>query len=201
MPVRRMRTRALGAALAASAVLALAGCRPSYVEPQHQAARSPSVSREIAYVQRYWQHPNTARFGNFGGTDCVNFTSQALHARGLAMTADWGRSRSTDGVAYTKAWVSSTALMHYLGAHPKLATALTDAERDQVAVGDIAQLDWDRSGDRDHTVVVTRVARQPDGSTEVYVAGHSPAYFDLPIDHLLHVVHPGAAVYYWHLHA
>ena len=195
-----MGRRRAGVLVAALASVALSGCSAQYVEPQHQAIRSASVSREMAYVQRYWAHPNTGRFGDFGGTDCVNFTSQALLARGWNMTADWGSSKAGDRVAYTKAWISSTALMRYLRAHPKLGAAVTDAHRDRVAVGDVAQFDWDRSGDRDHTVVVTGVQRQPDGTTEVFVAGHSPSYDSMPVDRLL-AQHPGAAVYYWHLSA
>ena len=39
-------------------------------------------------------------------------------------------------------------------------------------VGDIAQFDWDGSGDRDHTAVVTRV-EHTDAGTKVWVGGHT----------------------------
>lgn len=52
------------------------------------------------------------------------------------------------------------------------ATELSDAQRDLVKVGDIAQFDWDSSGDRDHTAVVTRVERTSAG-TKVWVGGHT----------------------------
>ena len=57
-------------------------------------------------------------------------------------------------------------------AHPERATPLSDAQRDQVKVGDIAQFDWDNSGDRDHTAIVTRVDKTASGM-QIYYAGHT----------------------------
>ena len=119
-----------------------------YAEPEHQTILPVSAAREMAYVDRYWQHGNTTAFGSFGGTDCVNFTSQALLARGWPMTAEWGHSQRLGLNQYTKTSVSSTALERYLAAHPELAVAVEDTQRDRLRVGDIAQFDWDDSGDR-----------------------------------------------------
>lgn len=164
-----------------------------YVPPGEQAVRPASVVRELAYVQRYWRHPNAA-YGDFGGTDCVNFTSQALHARGWPMTAEWGTSTVLGRHAATRTWVSSTAMMHWLASRPDLAVAVDDAHRDRVAVGDVVQFDWDASGDRDHTAVVSRV----DGRT-IEVAEHSPAGYDDSVDRLI-AAHGGhGVIHYWHL--
>ena len=70
------------------------------------------------------------------------------------------------------AWTSSTALRDYLLTQPGRATPLTDAQRAEVKVGDIAQFDWDGSGDRDHTATVTRVEHTEHG-TKVWVGGHT----------------------------
>lgn len=164
-----------------------------YVPPAHQVAEPASVAREIAYVDRYWQHANAA-YGNFGGTDCVNFTSQALHARGWAMSADWGTSTTLGRRAATRTWVSSTAFMHWLASRPDLATAVDDAHRDRVAVGDVAQFDWDASGDRDHTAVVVST----DGRT-IEVAEHSPAGRADDVDRLVAAHGGDGVVHYWHL--
>jgi hypothetical protein len=164
-----------------------------YVPPVHAVARPASVAREVAYVDRYWKHPNAA-YGDFGGTDCVNFTSQALHARGWAMSAEWGTSSTLGRRAATRTWVSSTAFMHWLASRPDLATPVDDAHRDEVVVGDVAQFDWDASGDRDHTAVVTEVH----GHT-ILVAEHSPAGLADSVDALI-ASHGGhGVVHYWHL--
>ena len=171
-----------------------------YAEPEHQTILPVSVSREMAYVDRYWQHGNTAEFGSFGGTDCVNFTSQAMLARGWPMTAEWGHSQRLGLNQYTTTWVSSTALDRYLAAHPELAVAVEDTQRDRLRVGDIAQFDWDDSGDRDHTGIVSGVTTQPDGRIAVTIAEHSPAALHQSVDALLEA-HTSAhgQVHYWHL--
>ncbi len=171
-----------------------------YEEPAHQTILPISVTREMAYVDRYWQHGNTGAFGSFGGTDCVNFTSQALLARGWPMTAEWGHSQRLGQHQYTKTWVSSTALDHYLAAHPELAVAVDDTQRARLRIGDIAQFDWDDSGDRDHTAIVSGVMTEPDGRIAVTVAEHSPAALHQSVDALL-AAHAGThgQVHYWHL--
>jgi hypothetical protein len=197
----RRRTLLLGGGLAVALVAGgLLGWRAiPYVPPGGDTPRPASVVRETAYLERWWQHPNPA-YGSFGGTDCVNFTSQALHARGWPMTAAWGTSTVLGRRAATRTWVSSTALMRWLATRPDLATAVDDRDRDRVAVGDVAQFDWDGSGDRDHTAVVTGVHHEG-GRTVVEVAEHSPAGLHDSVDRLI-AAHGGrGVVHYWHLRA
>lgn len=169
-----------------------------YVPPAHQVAQPASDSREIAYLARYWRHPNAA-YGNFGGTDCVNFTSQALHARGWPMTAQWGTSTTLGRRVATRTWVSSTAFMHWLAGRPDLATPVDDAHRDEVAVGDVVQFDWDASGDRDHTAVVSGIVHRGGAEPLIEVAEHSPAGLHDSVDALV-AAHGGhGVIHYWHL--
>jgi len=196
-----MRRRTLLLAGGLAVVLAGAGVvgwrAIPYVPPAAAAPRSASVVRETAYVERWWRHANPT-YGSLGGTDCVDFTSQALHARGWPMTADWGTSTVLGRRSWTPTWVSSTALMRWLATRPDLASALDDGHRDQVAVGDVAQFDWDASGDRDHTAVVTRVQHEG-GRVVVEVAEHSPAGLHDSVDTLI-ADHGGRGViHYWHL--
>ena len=72
--------------------------------------------------------------------------------------------------------------MWYLEDHPERATALTDDQRDQVKVGDVVQFDWDDSGDRDHTGIVTAVITEADGSITIEYAGHTDATWDRSVD-------------------
>ncbi|WP_166804604.1 amidase domain-containing protein [Cryobacterium algoritolerans] len=130
----------------------------------------PRITAQTSYALAHWDDYNTEEFGSIGSNDCVNFTSQSLLARGWTMDADW--SFDTNSLQYSPAWASSTAFAAYLAAHPERATPLTDKQRNLVKVGDIVQFDWDDSGDRDHTGIVTRVERG--GRTaRIYYAGHT----------------------------
>lgn len=198
--------RARWAALGAVAVLAVGaaglGVKVArslpYAPPARPAAHAASVRAELAYVDRWWRHPNAAVYGSFARTDCVNFTSQALLARGWPMTSEWGHSKTVIGTdAYAKPWVSSTAFARWLGAHPELARPVPDSDRGALSPGDVIQVDWDGSGDRDHTGVVDRITRA-DGRIAVDFAEHSPSTLHRSVDALL-AAHPRAVVHYWHL--
>ncbi len=128
------------------------------------------TDRELAYVLKYWKHYNPA-YETLPDDDCVDFTSQALLQRGWKEQGDWVQAANVlDAGA---AWRSSTAFMSFMEDHPELGTALTDQQRSKVKVGDVVQFDWDRSGDRDHTGVVTRVVRSSNGHIEIDFAGHT----------------------------
>ncbi|WP_353816746.1 amidase domain-containing protein [Agromyces sp. SYSU T00266] len=140
----------------------------------------PGIEAQVSYVLAHWSNYNTAEYAVLGGVDCANFASQSLIARGWEMDAAWNYDRGTGQM--TSAWSSSTALRDYLRTRTDVATELTDAQRGEVKVGDIAQFDWDGSGDRDHTAVVTRVEHTDDG-TKVWVGGHTKDadYWDVDV--------------------
>lgn len=131
---------------------------------------NPAIDAQLGYVLTYWSSYNTAEYTVLSGVDCANFTSQSLIARGWAMDAGWYYDRATG--AMSASWSSSTAMRDWLYSRPDLATPLDDSQRGLVKVGDIAQFDWDGSGDRDHTAVVTRVEHSANG-TAVWVGGHT----------------------------
>ena len=155
----------------------------------------PAVERQMTYVLAHWNNYNTAEYGVVGANDCVNFTSQALIERGWEMDDQWWNGLSGDGYDASSPWVSSTAMMNYM-ADSDRATALTDDQRDQVKVGDVAQFDWDNSGDRDHTGIVTRVEGTGDDIT-ISFAGHTLDSDYRSVDTAITVDHPGATAYYW----
>ena len=130
----------------------------------------PGIDAQVAYVLAYWSSYNSAQYPVIDGYDCANFASQSLIARGWAMDGGWYLDGGTG--AMSPSWASSTALRDYLRTRTDRATELDDAQRSQVKVGDIAQFDWDGSGDRDHTAVVTRV-EHTDAGTKVWVGGHT----------------------------
>ncbi|WP_307041614.1 amidase domain-containing protein [Agromyces ramosus] len=130
----------------------------------------PAIDAQLDYVLTYWSSYNSGQYPVLHGVDCANFASQSLIARGWAMDAGWYVGGAGGGMS--PSWASSTALRDYLNTRTDGATPLDDSQRALVKVGDIAQFDWDGSGDRDHTAVVTRVERTAAG-TKVWVGGHT----------------------------
>jgi hypothetical protein len=160
------------------------------------ASLSPSVTAQMEYVQQNWQSTESEEYGFIEENDCMAFTSQSLLARGWVEDEEWWYAIG-DAYSSAPAWRSSTAFMEYLEARPELATMLTDAQRDQVEVGDVVQFDWDDSGDRDHTGIVTAVVVTDDGSIDIEYAGHTDATWDRSVDWSITEQHPGGVATYW----
>lgn len=156
-----------------------------------------AVVAQLAYVRAHWKDTTNDEFGYLEESDCVNFASQSLLERGWQVDDEWWHTEDGDPYASSAAWISSTAFRDYLEAHPERGTALTDDQRDQVKVGDIVQFDWDDSGDRDHTGIVTAVTVEADGSISIAYAGHTDATWDRTVDEAIHEIHPGGTAYYW----
>ena len=159
------------------------------------AAPAPtgSVDAQLDYLLAHWDERNTEQFGSFGGTDCVNFTSQGLLARGWTMDADWWHLPVLWSHQYSKGWVSSTAFRDYLAEHPERAV---EATADEVVVGDIVQFDYDNSGNRDHTATVSRI--DADGTIRVVQHSDDADYRSVDDQLALHDEGDGR-VYYWHV--
>jgi hypothetical protein len=161
------------------------------------ASLSPAVAAQLEYVRAHWDDTESDEFGYLDENDCVNFASQSLLARGWETDDEWWYDESGDPYSSSDAWRSSTSFMEYLEEHPEWATALTDDQRDQVKPGDIVQFDWDDSGDRDHTGIVTSVVTEEDGSITIHYAGHTDATWDRTVDQAITELHPGGVAYYW----
>ena len=194
--------RTLRSAIAASLCLVMVGCS-SVHEPNISSSvdrgQSSAVAAQISYAKTHFTNSNRSKFGDLGGTDCVNFTSQTLLARGWSMTAEW-YFKSSASEPYSRAWISSTAFRDYLEGQPELATSMTWAQRDEVVPGDIVQFDWDDSGDRDHTAIISGVTQdEKTGERVLLVSSHSPSAFDWPIEEVLAEHSDEVAVFFWHL--
>jgi hypothetical protein len=155
----------------------------------------PAVQAQLNYALTYWSDYNTDRYGVVTGTDCVNFTSQALIERGWTMDDAWYASGTGSDFDFSSPWVSSTAFMNYVADTGK-ATALTDDQRDQVKLGDVVQFDWDNSGDRDHTAIVSKIEGTGDNIV-IYYVGHTDDTDYRSVDYAITEKHPGGTAYYW----
>ncbi|MFE5670121.1 amidase domain-containing protein [Agromyces sp. NPDC056523] len=165
---------------------------------QLDVATDPRVVAQVDYVLEYWSDYNDEEWGVLERNDCVNFASQSLVVRGWKQSAEW--YHGGDPYSSSATWRSSTAMRDWLESRPDLATPLGDDQRDQVQLGDLVQFDWDNSGDRDHTGVVTRIERSA-GGVKVYFAGHTLDSDYRDVDVAITKEHPGASVYYWRLAA
>ena len=184
----------------ASAILLLSmtltGCSTVHdAKPEGTVLRAEdsNVVKQIAYAQKHYKSPNKETFGDLGGTDCVNFVSQTLLARGWNLNPEW-----TYTPEFSRPWISSTGFREYLQTKPELATELSWKDRDLVQVGDVVQFDWDNSGDRDHTAIISGI-QVINGKRELLHTSHSPAAFDWSITELLSEQDDRTQVYFWHL--
>ena len=150
---------------------------------------------QLAYLQKHWKNYNTADYGVVPDNDCVDFASQSLIVRGWKMDDDWWSEGTGEEFDFSSPWVSSTSFRDYLEGSGR-ASALSDSHRDQVKLGDVVQFDWDNSGDRDHTGIVTRITGSGD-DIKIYYAGHTDDTDYRSVDWAITVNHPGASVYYW----
>ena len=205
---RVFRRRRAVVAAAALAVLVAGGATIAWAVGRQDSAASgvpafdtSGLSRPVAaqleYAHAHWDDPDAERFGVIDENDCVNFTSQTLLARGWTTDDEWWYDENGDAYASSGAWISSTMLRDYLARHPERATPLTDDQRDQVKVGDIVQFDWDDSGDRDHTGIITAVVTEADGSIDLEYAGHTDATWNRSVDWSITEQHPHGVAYYW----
>lgn len=153
------------------------------------------TDRQLQYLLKYWKDYNPA-YEPLGTTDCVDFASQSLLERGWKQQGTWTHAEAV--ASSGGAWISSTMFRDFMTAHPELGTALTDDERAKVRLGDVVQFDWDGSGDRDHTGVVTRITTDGD-RIAIGFAGHTTDSDYRDVDEAITKDHPGGTAFYWSL--
>ncbi|WP_405723826.1 amidase domain-containing protein [Streptomyces sp. NBC_01537] len=109
-----------------------------------------------AYAEKYWKNYNPAyRKFNEAGGDCTNFVSQSLKAGGWkndSGTASDYRNWWYDTSAQTDSWVGVNE-WSWFALSSKRTTSLANVY--QAEVGDVVQMDFDRDGSKDHTMIVT----------------------------------------------
>jgi len=186
--------------------LAASGCSQVHLSQVHQPKLTGTINRsndtrviaQIAYAKAHYKSPNKAKFGDFGGTDCVNFASQTMRARGWNMDESWWFSSDSSGMRYSHSWISTIKMREYLLAHPQRATLLSWQQRDKVRTGDIVEFDWDSSGNPDHMAIVSGIETLS-GKRVILLSSHSPAAFDWPIEDAIAEHGDQTKVNFWHI--
>jgi hypothetical protein len=155
------------------------------------------VDKQLQYAFTYWQNYNLAEWGIFSDNDCGNFVNQTLVARGWAQNADWYSDYVKNG-DYSLSWIRGTEMDDYLASRPD-TTRLELADRAALKVGDVVMFDWDPQNDNgpDHTMVVSAVVPNADGSTSIKLVGHTidAQYRDL--DQAITVDNPGGTAHFY----
>ncbi|WP_432093485.1 amidase domain-containing protein [Streptomyces sp. bgisy100] len=112
------------------------------------------------YAEKYWSNYNPAyrKFNDVGG-DCTNFISQALKAGGWkndsGLYSDY-RNWWYDSSNQTMSWVGADD-WSWFTLSSRRATNLSNVY--QLGVGDILQMDFDRDGSKDHSMITTYRSR------------------------------------------
>jgi hypothetical protein len=150
-----------------------------------------AVEKEIDYVDANWYNQGATAYRYLPQEDCANFASQALHSRGWKETPAWHPG--------TADWASSTHLRAWVMAHHGAKELMGVKSFSQVKVGDIAQFAWHTTNVRNHTAIVTRVAKLADGKWDVWVGEHTDPWEYRDVRTVLTKTHPGSTVFFLRL--
>ncbi|GAA2686223.1 hypothetical protein GCM10009864_69760 [Streptomyces lunalinharesii] len=167
--------------------------RPAPANPKNFSATGYDYAAMAAYATKYWSryNPDYPDFSDAGaGGDCTNFVSQALKAGGWqhvpGYTTDFHKW-------FGNAEIQSDSFVgvnefSWFALSSKRATSLANVY--QMDVGDVLQLDFDRDGSKDHSMIVTSRSRQG----VPYLTYHSTDTYNRSVASLI-ASYPSAAYY------
>ncbi|MFE2311458.1 amidase domain-containing protein, partial [Streptomyces sp. NPDC059411] len=143
---------------------------PAPSKPKVKTGGAYDYAAMAKYAEKYWSSYNPAyRKFNGAGGDCTNFVSQALKAGGWknapGTTSDY-RNWWYDGAQQTDSWVGANEWSWFTLSNER-ATNLANVY--QADVGDIVQVDFNKDGSKDHSMIVTYRS----GAGMPYVTYHS----------------------------
>ncbi|MEV2214737.1 amidase domain-containing protein [Streptomyces sp. NPDC050997] len=129
---------------------------PAPAKPKNLATTTPyNYAAMATYAEKYWKDYNSAyRRYNSAGGDCTNFLSQSLFAGGWKQVTSSTEDYST---WYSKTSESDTWIgvneWSWFTQTAKRTTALANAY--QMDLGDVLQVDFDKDGSKDHSMMTT----------------------------------------------
>jgi hypothetical protein len=159
-----------------------------------------AVDRQMNYAFTHWNDYNLEQYGDFNdrGGDCMNFVSQTLIARGWVPNEQWFNNGGTD---WASPFIYAPHFDEMLVANPQYgAVRLGMEDLDQVKIGDIVMMDWERNGFFNHVQVVSGV-EVIDGRTHVLMVGHNLDSMYRDLVPTLREMDPSGIAYIWSLPA
>ncbi|MET9547117.1 amidase domain-containing protein [Streptomyces sp. NPDC006627] len=129
---------------------------PTTPMPSGKTAGAYDYSAMARYAEKYWRSYNPAyRKFNGAGGDCTNFVSQALKAGGwksVPGSAYDYRNWWYESASQSTSWVGVNEWAWFTLSNRRAANL---ANVYQLDVGDVLQMDFDKNGSKDHTMIVT----------------------------------------------
>ncbi|GHB51443.1 hypothetical protein GCM10010347_21540 [Streptomyces cirratus] len=129
---------------------------PAPAKPKVKTGGTYDYAAMASYAEKYWSNYNPAyrKFTGAGG-DCTNFISQALKAGGWkavpGSTSDY-RNWWYDGTRQSDSWVGANEWAWFTLSNQRAANLANVYQTD---VGDIVQVDFNKDGSKDHSMMVT----------------------------------------------
>ncbi|MFB7209850.1 amidase domain-containing protein [Streptomyces sp. NPDC056255] len=116
----------------------------------------------VAYANKYWKNPNKSSYRTYGN-DCTNFISQAMKAGGWGIVGPtdagqrsnnkkWFYTIFVERTSYT--WAGAENWYWFAIKHSKRTKSLDNVYK--LASSDVLQADWDRNGNINHSMIVTK---------------------------------------------
>ncbi|WP_412075059.1 amidase domain-containing protein [Streptomyces xanthophaeus] len=129
---------------------------PAAPKPKAKTGGAYDYTAMAKYAEKHWKNYNPAyRKFNGAGGDCTNFISQALKAGGWqnvpGSTSDY-RNWWYDGTRQSDSWVGTNEWAWFTLSNQRAANLANVYQTD---VGDIVQVDFNKDGSKDHSMMVT----------------------------------------------
>ncbi|MFB7506068.1 amidase domain-containing protein [Streptomyces broussonetiae] len=131
---------------------------PAAANPKNLTGGAYDYKAMVAYAQKYWSHynPDYPDYnGEADGGDCTNFVSQSLKAGGWkhvpGYTNDFHKWFGTADIQ-SDSFVGVNEFS-WFALSSKRVTPLADVY--QADLGDVIQMDFNRDGSKDHSMLVT----------------------------------------------
>ncbi|MFD8911649.1 amidase domain-containing protein [Streptomyces sp. NPDC059575] len=167
--------------------------RPAPANPKNMTASGYDYKAMVAYATKYWNNYNT-EYPDFNGAgaggDCTNFVSQSLKAGGWkhvpGYTNDFHKWFGTKDIQ-SDSFVGVNEFS-WFALSSKRVTPLANVF--QADLGDVIQMDFNKDGSKDHTMIVTN----RDAQGVPYVTYHSTNTYNRSVASLV-ASYPTAAFY------
>lgn len=167
--------------------------RPAPAKPKNFSATGYDYKAMAAYAQKYWSkyNPDYPNFNGQGaGGDCTNFVSQSLKAGGWkhvpGYTSDFHKWFGNSEIQ-SDSFIGVNEFS-WFALSSKRVTSLANVY--QMDVGDVLQMDFDKDGSKDHSMIVT--SRNSQGVP--YVTYHSTNTYNRSVASII-ASYPNAAYY------